>query len=103
MLELRPNCERCDKDLPPNAAEARICSFECTFCSACAEGPLQGKCPNCGASFALARVARFIYSPSSRPRLDVCLPRTRTRRVRYLCNTMCYELYVHQFLEGRND
>jgi uncharacterized protein len=48
MLELRPNCERCDKDLPPESVEARICSFECTFCSACAQGPLRGKCPNCG-------------------------------------------------------
>jgi hypothetical protein len=48
MLELRPNCECCDKDLPPDSGEARICSFECTFCSACAEGVLHGKCPNCG-------------------------------------------------------
>ncbi len=32
MLELRPNCEWCDADLPPESAEARICSFECTFC-----------------------------------------------------------------------
>jgi uncharacterized protein len=48
MLELRPNCERCDKDLPPDSVEARICSFECTFCSACAQGPLRSKCPNCG-------------------------------------------------------
>jgi len=48
MLELRPNCERCDKDLSPDSTEVRICSFECTFCAACADGPLQGKCPNCG-------------------------------------------------------
>ncbi|WP_428409253.1 DUF1272 domain-containing protein [Hyphococcus sp.] len=50
MLELRPNCERCDKDLPPEA-EARICSFECTFCPDCAEGALEGVCPNCGGDF----------------------------------------------------
>ena len=31
MLELRPNCECCDKDLPPDSREAFICSFECTF------------------------------------------------------------------------
>lgn len=37
MLELRPNCEWCDKDLPPDAPDARICSYECTFCAACAE------------------------------------------------------------------
>ncbi|WP_354440616.1 DUF1272 domain-containing protein [Ottowia thiooxydans] len=47
MLSLRPNCECCDKDLPP-AAEARICSFECTFCPACADEVLHGLCPNCG-------------------------------------------------------
>jgi uncharacterized protein len=48
MLELRPNCECCDKDLPPDSAEARMCSFECTFCSSCADGILHGRCPNCG-------------------------------------------------------
>ena len=37
MLELRPNCECCDKDLPPSAEDAMICSFECTFCRDCAE------------------------------------------------------------------
>lgn len=47
MLSLRPNCECCDADLPP-AAEARICSFECTFCPDCADGRLAGRCPNCG-------------------------------------------------------
>ncbi len=47
MLELRPNCECCDKDLPP-ASDARICSFECTFCTDCAETKLGGTCPNCG-------------------------------------------------------
>lgn len=50
MLELRPNCERCDKDLPPDA-EAWICTFECTFCTACVEGPLERICPNCGGNF----------------------------------------------------
>ncbi len=48
MLELRPNCECCDADLPPDSAAARICSFECTFCSACAATRLHGICPNCG-------------------------------------------------------
>src|SRR5271165_5576509 len=48
MLELRPNCECCDRDLPPASSEARICSFECTFCRDCAEGVLAGRCPNCG-------------------------------------------------------
>lgn len=48
MLELRPGCECCDRDLPPESTEARICSFECTFCVACAELKLGGLCPNCG-------------------------------------------------------
>jgi uncharacterized protein len=48
MLELRPGCECCDRDLPPDSEEARICSFECTFCVNCAEERLGGVCPNCG-------------------------------------------------------
>jgi len=48
MLALRPNCECCDRDLPPDSGEARICSFECTFCAACAGEVLEGVCPNCG-------------------------------------------------------
>jgi hypothetical protein len=48
MLELRPNCECCDRDLPPASREAMICTFECTFCVACARDVLRGTCPNCG-------------------------------------------------------
>ncbi|UVC07407.1 DUF1272 domain-containing protein [Rhizobium sp. TH2] len=51
MLDLRPNCECCDKDLPPDATDAMICTFECTFCADCAETILAGICPNCGGSF----------------------------------------------------
>ncbi len=47
MLTLKPNCECCDRDLPPDSFEARICSFECTFCVTCAESRLGGVCPNC--------------------------------------------------------
>ena len=47
-LELRPNCECCDRDLPPESRDALICSFECTYCSDCATGVLEGTCPNCG-------------------------------------------------------
>src|SRR6201747_3045489 len=50
-LQLRPNCEYCDKDLPPNATEARICSYECTFCADCADSKLHNVCPNCGGGF----------------------------------------------------
>ena len=49
-LELRPNCEYCDKDLPPEATEARICTFECTFCADCV-AKLHNVCPNCGGGF----------------------------------------------------
>lgn len=51
MLELRPSCEHCNCALPPESAQARICSFECTFCASCAEGLLQDVCPNCGGGF----------------------------------------------------
>jgi hypothetical protein len=51
MLELRPNCECCDKDLPPESTDARICSYECTFCSNCVETILNNVCPNCGGGF----------------------------------------------------
>jgi hypothetical protein len=47
MLALRPNCECCDRDLPPDSREALICSFECTFCADCATDTLGGVCPNC--------------------------------------------------------
>lgn len=57
MLELRPSCEACDKDLPPEARDALICSFECTFCRGCAETRLGGRCPNCGGEL-LARPVR---------------------------------------------
>lgn len=51
MLQLRPNCEYCDKDLPPNATDARICSYECTFCADCVATVLSNVCPNCGGGF----------------------------------------------------
>jgi hypothetical protein len=51
MLELRPNCELCDRDLPPDDAAARICTYECTFCAACADSVLHDVCPNCGGGF----------------------------------------------------
>ena len=48
MLELRPNCECCDRDLPGDSPDACICTFECPFCTDCAEQVLHGRCPNCG-------------------------------------------------------
>jgi hypothetical protein len=51
MLQLRPNCEYCDRDLPPNSTDARICSYECTFCADCVATVLSNVCPNCGGGF----------------------------------------------------
>jgi hypothetical protein len=51
-LELRPNCELCDCDLPANSPDARICSYECTYCAGCVESILRNVCPNCGGGFA---------------------------------------------------
>lgn len=51
FLDMRPDCERCGRDLPPDSKDARICSFECTFCADCVEGPLDEICPNCGGDF----------------------------------------------------
>jgi hypothetical protein len=48
MLQMRPGCECCDRDLPPDSKDARICSFECTFCVDCVATKLKGVCPNCG-------------------------------------------------------
>ena len=51
MLQLRPGCECCDRDLPGDSPDARICSFECTFCGDCVERVLKNVCPNCGGGF----------------------------------------------------
>jgi uncharacterized protein len=48
MLEMRGQCERCETPLPMDSGEAMICSYECTFCTPCVDGPLEGRCPNCG-------------------------------------------------------
>ena len=68
MLALRPNCECCDRDLPPDSPIARICSYECTFCADCADGPLGGVCPNCGGAFVprpLRPAAKLLKDPPS--------------------------------------
>ncbi|MEO8037514.1 MAG: DUF1272 domain-containing protein [Betaproteobacteria bacterium] len=66
MLQLRPNCECCDRDLPPESADARICSFECTFCSDCSENVLKGICPNCGGEL-LVRPRRPAHKLAANP------------------------------------
>lgn len=74
MLELRPNCECCDKDLPPESASALICSFECTFCKDCVEGVLNGRCPNCSGG--------FVPRPIRPARLLAKYPASTTRKVK---------------------
>ncbi|MBI3284278.1 MAG: DUF1272 domain-containing protein [Burkholderiales bacterium] len=59
MLELRPTCENCNKTLPPSSLEARICSYECTFCADCVDGILENVCPNCGGGFVPRPVRPF--------------------------------------------
>lgn len=51
MLKLKPNCELCDVDLPPNSSKARICSYECTYCVVCVGAVLHNVCPTCGGGF----------------------------------------------------
>ena len=72
MLQLRPNCECCNRDLPPESTEARICSFECTFCEPSASKVLRGRCPNCDGEF-VARprrpAAKLVKFPASAERV----------------------------------
>lgn len=82
MLELRPNCECCDKDLPPESTEAHICTFECTFCTSCVEGVLNNICPNCGGNFVprpIRPVEALKNNPASTKRIlkeNGCIPST---------------------------
>jgi hypothetical protein len=72
MLRLRPNCECCDHDLPPDSADARICSYECTFCADCVDQRLGGACPNCGGGFSPRPIrpdAKLITAPASTVRV----------------------------------
>ena len=72
MLMLKPSCECCDKDLPPQSQEAMICSFECTFCRDCVEQRLKGRCPNCGGELVRRPVrpqVRLAKNPASTERI----------------------------------
>jgi hypothetical protein len=81
VLLLKPNCECCDRDLPPDSRDARICSFECTFCRICADALLDGVCPNCGGELVRrpirpeAKLARYpasterVYKPEGCKRI----------------------------------
>jgi hypothetical protein len=72
MLELRPTCENCNKALPADSIEARICTCECTFCAACVDNVLENVCPNCGGGFVPAAIykkspATSILKPAVTP------------------------------------
>ncbi|MDH5217593.1 MAG: DUF1272 domain-containing protein [Gammaproteobacteria bacterium] len=72
MLELRPNCECCNKDLPPSSIDAVICTFECTFCEICANDILENKCPNCGGNLVkrpIRPATKFVNYPASTVRI----------------------------------
>jgi uncharacterized protein len=73
MLELRPNCECCDRDVPADSPDVFICSFECTYCRVCAGGVLAGRCPNCGGEL-VARprrpAAKLVAYPASTQRVS---------------------------------
>jgi len=72
MLELRPNCECCDKGLPPESKDALICTFECTFCKTCGDSILKMSCPNCGGNL-VERPIRpkelLVHAPASTKRV----------------------------------
>ena len=81
MLELRPNCERCDKDLPPDSLEARICSYECTYCADCVETVLFNVCATCGGGLS-ARPIRPKNSWQANSELGLSVhPASQTRRI----------------------
>ena len=72
MLELRPNCECCDRDLPNGDPDARICTYECTFCADCVDDRLGGRCRNCGGEFVLRPTrpaAMLLKHPASTKRV----------------------------------
>jgi uncharacterized protein len=72
MLELRPNCECCDGDLPPESPDALICTYECTWCRDCVENTLGGVCPNCGGNLErrpIRPAAKLVTSPASTKRV----------------------------------
>lgn len=66
MLAPRTKCERCNKPLPATSTEARICTYECTFCASCVDNVLKNSCPNCGGGF-MPRPIQPSSHPQSHP------------------------------------
>ena len=72
MLEIRPSCECCDRDLDPSSADVLICTYECTWCRDCAENVLRGACPNCGGELVTRprpSATRLVNDPPSHTRV----------------------------------
>jgi hypothetical protein len=88
-LELRPNCEGCDCDLPPSSLQARICSYECTFCDGCV-ARLENVCPNCGGGFAPRPIR-----PAREWRPGLSLARRPARTIRQHMEYSWDELAAH--------
>jgi len=57
VLELRPNCECCDRDLPPDATDDRICTM-----NAPSAPPAPRMC-----SMVLAQLRRYSYAATDPP------------------------------------
>ena len=96
MLELRPNCEHCDKDLPPDSTEARICTYECTFCADCVDHILQNVCPNCGGGFSARPIRPRI---ARRDGVSLAHQPASTRRVK----SPYSEAQLREFANGVRD
>jgi len=79
-LEIRPNCELCDRDLPPDSSEARICSYECTYCADCAEKVLHNVCATCGGNLE-RRPIRPVQSWRPEEKLGLLVHPATTKRV----------------------
>ena len=97
MLELRPTCENCNKPLPPDALDARICTYECTFCAACVDRVLRNVCPNCGGGFT-QRPIRPVNE--WRPGLSLAKRPASTKRVSLsyeLANIAAHSLRIRNF------
>jgi uncharacterized protein len=92
-LELRPNCELCDGDLPANSPAARICSYECTYCAECVEKVLRNVCPNCGGGFEPRPVRP---AEEWRPGLSLVKRPASLRRVRLAYSAADLEAFVRR-------
>ena len=81
MLLLKPNCECCDTDLPPDSTAARMCTYECTYSAACAETRYDHTSPNCGGELVrrpIRPAAMLLKHPASTERFVKAHPECAT-------------------------